>query len=98
MEVPTSDQTTAANDPDFIAVASSDDLAGSLFTLSNRLGYMSRREDALLALQEAWLYRRLAAERLATFNPDFASSLNNLSLRLADMGRKDGLRAIQEAV
>ena len=34
MEVPTFDQITAANEPDLLAVASSDDLVESLFTLS----------------------------------------------------------------
>ena len=43
--------------------------------------------------------RQLAADRPATFNPDLALNLNNLSLRLSDMGLlENALRAIQEAV
>jgi len=47
-------------------------------------------------------YRELAAARPAAFRPDLAelaSALNNLSLRLADLGRReDALAAIGEAV
>ena len=42
------------------------------------------------------MYRRLAAGNPAAYEPDLASSLNNLSIRLADAGRRDeGLTAIQ---
>jgi hypothetical protein len=42
---------------------------------------------------------RLAKAQPAAFEPDLATSLNNLSLRLSDSGDRGGaLRAIQEAV
>ena len=43
--------------------------------------------------------RRLAAANAAAYEPDLAMSLNNLSVRLAEAGRRDeGLTAIEEAV
>jgi tetratricopeptide (TPR) repeat protein len=55
---------------------------------------------ALAAIEEALIIRRqLAAARPAAFLPDLASSLNNQSLRLADLGRREeALAAIEEAV
>ncbi|MDQ1289318.1 MAG: hypothetical protein QG622_2884 [Actinomycetota bacterium] len=45
------------------------------------------------------LYRRLAESHPDTYLPDLASSLNNLSNRLGDLGRREeGLAAVQEAV
>ena len=35
------------------------------------------------------MYRRLAATNPAAYEPDLASSLNNLSNRLADAGRRE---------
>ena len=44
-------------------------------------------------------YRRLAAANAAAYEPALASSLNNLSVRLAEAGRRDeALTAIEEAV
>ncbi|MFG3701386.1 tetratricopeptide repeat protein [Micromonospora sp. NPDC047620] len=44
-------------------------------------------------------HRRLTAHDPDTFLPDLATALNNLSVRLADVGRyEDGLAAIEEAV
>jgi hypothetical protein len=41
----------------------------------------------------------LAAGNAAAYEPDLAGSLNNLSLRLAEAGRREeGLAAIEEAV
>jgi tetratricopeptide (TPR) repeat protein len=41
----------------------------------------------------------LAAANPAAYEPNLATALNNLSLRLADAGRRDeGLEAIEEAV
>jgi tetratricopeptide (TPR) repeat protein len=62
-------------------------------------GCWGRREDALAAIEEAaQVYRELAAARPDAFRPDLASSLNNLSVRLADLGRReDALAAIEEA-
>ena len=43
--------------------------------------------------------RRLAEERPDAFLPDLATSLNNQSARLSDLGRReDALAAIEEAV
>ena len=54
--------------------------------LSNRLGDLGRREDALAASQEAVTIRReLAAARPDAFRPDLALSLTNLSNRLAGL-------------
>ena len=45
------------------------------------------------------VYRRLAAGNPPAYEPALASSLNNLSVDLADAGRRDeGLTAIQDAV
>ncbi|HSV66747.1 MAG TPA: tetratricopeptide repeat protein [Mycobacteriales bacterium] len=47
----------------------------------------------------AALYRRLAEANPAAYQPDLAMSLNNLSIRLGELGRREeGLAAIQEAV
>ncbi|MEV0409178.1 hypothetical protein [Actinoallomurus sp. NPDC050550] len=46
-----------------------------------------------------WSYRRLADARPDAFLPALASSLNNLSNRLGELGRREeGLEAITEAV
>ena len=60
---------------------------------------LGRREEALAAIQEAvTIYRELAAARPDVFRPDLASSLNNLSIRLAGLGRREeALAAIEEA-
>jgi Tetratricopeptide repeat len=75
-------------------------LAGSLNNLSNRLGALGRREEALAAIQEAvGVYRELAADRPDAFRPDLARSLDNLSHWLGEVGRREeALAAIQEAV
>ena len=75
-------------------------LAMSLYNLSNRLGDLGRREEALAASQEAvTIGRELAAARPDAFRPDLATSLNNLSLRLGALGRREeALAASQEAV
>jgi len=76
------------------------DLATSLNNLSNRLGELGRREQALAAIEEAVaIRRRLAEARPDAFLPDLASSLNNLSIRLGELGRREqALAAIEEAV
>ena len=54
-----------------------------------RLADAGRRDEALTAIQDAVeVYRRLAEANPAAYEPDLAASLNNLSLRLADAGRK----------
>ncbi|KDQ16476.1 hypothetical protein BOTBODRAFT_250111 [Botryobasidium botryosum FD-172 SS1] len=75
-------------------------LAGALDDISERLSYMDRREEALLAIQEAVELRRRPMEgKSTTFNNDLASSLRDLSLRFFDVGRReDALAAILEAV
>jgi tetratricopeptide (TPR) repeat protein len=55
----------------------------------------------MLALsdQVAGYYRRLASANAAAYEPDLAGSLNNLSVRLAETGRRDeALTAIEQAV
>ncbi|MCU1483158.1 MAG: Tetratricopeptide repeat-containing protein, partial [Subtercola sp.] len=62
-------------DPEVHTIA----LAMSLNNLSNRLGDLGRREDALTAIEEAVTLRRaLATARPDAFTPDLAMSLNNL--------------------
>jgi Tetratricopeptide repeat len=86
-------------------------LAGSLNNLSVRLAGLGRREEALAASEEAaGIYRELAAARLPwyalrrrlmqlTVRTDLARSLNNLALRLGDLGRREeALAASEEAV
>ena len=49
----------------------------ALHNLSVRLRDLGRREEALVAIQEAvGIYRELAAARPDAFRPDLASSLN----------------------
>jgi len=72
--------------------------------LSVNLGYalsaLGRREEALLATQEAVeIYRQLAQENPQAFLPDLARSLNNLGYALSALGRREeALLATQEAV
>jgi tetratricopeptide (TPR) repeat protein len=68
--------------------------------LAVRLSYLGRREEALLAAQEAVdIYRELAAARPDAFRPDLAASLNNVANRLSDLGRREeALQAAQDAV
>jgi tetratricopeptide (TPR) repeat protein len=53
-----------------------------------------------MAIREAVdLHQQLAADQPAAFNPDFANSLNNLSLDLSALGhQEEALTAIQESV
>jgi hypothetical protein len=52
-----------------------------------------------LTAQLTTVYRRLAAQNPAAYEPDLAMSLNNLSVRLGEAGRREeGLTAIQDAV
>ncbi|MEE1942660.1 tetratricopeptide repeat protein [Streptomyces sp. TRM 70361] len=78
----------------------SPDFAMRLNNLSNRLGELGRREEALEAITEAvQTYRELTQEEPDTFLPDLATSLNNLSNRLGELGRREeALEAITEAV
>jgi tetratricopeptide (TPR) repeat protein len=59
-----------------------------------------REEEALAAVQEAVAaYRRLAEVTPDAFLPNLAHSLNNLSNRLSEVGRREeALAAVQEAV
>ena len=74
--------------------------ASYMNNLSNRLSDVGDREGALEAVREAvGIYRGLAEENLAAFNPDLAASLNNLSVMLSEVGDREGaLEAIREAV
>ncbi|KDQ10770.1 hypothetical protein BOTBODRAFT_473278 [Botryobasidium botryosum FD-172 SS1] len=75
-------------------------LGNALNNISGRLSYMDRREEALLAVQEAVvLFQQLAKDRPVTFNSDLAFSLHGLSIRLSDLGQQEeALAAIREAV
>ena len=70
------------------------------------LNALPSREDLILGplaltltAQVVEVFRQLAAGDPAAYAPDLAKSLNNLSIRLAEAGRRDeGLTAIQDAV
>ena len=78
----------------------SNERARWLVPLSNRLGDLGRREEALAAIEEAVTIRRqLAQDRPDAFLPDLATSLSHQSGRLGDLGRREeALAAIEEAV
>ncbi|KZP14717.1 hypothetical protein FIBSPDRAFT_935616 [Athelia psychrophila] len=73
--------------------------ASILLSLSNRLGYAGRLEEALVAIQEAVnLCRALAAER-PVFNADLAGALSNQSAWLSALGRpEEALAATTESL
>jgi tetratricopeptide (TPR) repeat protein len=75
-------------------------LASTLNILGTRLSNLGRREEALVATQEAVdIRRRLAAARPDALLPELASSLNNLGNRLSELDRREeALVATQEAV
>ncbi|KAG8685629.1 POC1 centriolar protein A, partial [Ceratobasidium sp. 394] len=68
-------------------------------SLSNRLWYEGRREEAhRMADEAAQLFRQLAIDAPAASTSDLAKSLNNLSICFSDLGRsEEALAAIQEA-
>ncbi|MDW7992902.1 MAG: tetratricopeptide repeat protein, partial [Anaerolineae bacterium] len=68
--------------------------------LGNALSALGRREEALVATQEAaGIYRQLAQANPQAFLPDLAMSLNNLGNVLSALGRwEETLAATQEAV
>lgn len=76
------------------------DLATSLSNQSLTLGEVSRREDALAAIDEADVtYRGLAAERSDAFLTDLATALNHQSDRLSELERRgEAITAIEEAL
>ena len=78
----------------------SSERAGLLLELSNRLGALGRREEALAAIEESVTIRRgLAQARPDAFLPDLAKELDTQSGRLADLGRREeALAAIEESV
>jgi tetratricopeptide (TPR) repeat protein len=58
--------------------------------LANRLSALGRREEALLAAQEATgILQELAADRPDAFWPDLAASLNDLGNMLSELGRRE---------
>ena len=71
-----------------------------LNNLSVHLSNYGDHHGALEAIQRAVsLYKKLATQNPAQFNPDLAQSLNNLSNRLSATGNhEDALKAIQRAV
>ncbi len=75
-------------------------LATSLNTLANRLNGARRREEALLAIEEAVELRRgLAAASPADFTSDLGRSLNNLAVISSGTGRREeALNAVEEAL
>ncbi|MEA2188304.1 MAG: hypothetical protein QOK16_3315 [Solirubrobacteraceae bacterium] len=74
-------------------------LAGVLDALPQRSDLVLGPLALTLTSQLTNHVRRLAAANAAAYEPALAMSLNNLSLRLAEAGRRDeGLAAIEEAV
>src|SRR6185295_18664894 len=68
--------------------ASADQRAAALSNLVTAQAMAGSRERALHSGQQAVdLYRTLAAERPEVFQPDLASSLNNLATMLSDLGQ-----------
>ncbi|KZP20297.1 hypothetical protein FIBSPDRAFT_1044940 [Athelia psychrophila] len=74
--------------------------ASMLLSLSNRLEYAGRLEEALTAIQVSIsLCRILAAERPAAYNAELADPFNNVSLLCLDLvSQAEALAGIQEAV
>ncbi len=68
--------------------------------LGNRLSNLGRREEALVASQEAVeTYRTLAQRNPNASIPNFAASLHNLGVRLSELGRpEEAMVPSQEAV
>ncbi|MEM9998817.1 MAG: tetratricopeptide repeat protein [Bacteroidota bacterium] len=75
-------------------------LAHALIWQGLRLSKQGRHKDALAATKEAVaLFKRLALRNPDAFEPDLASSLNNLGGVLSDLGRYEkALTATEEAV
>ena len=73
--------------------------AGMLIRLSNRLGELGRREDALAASEQAvTIYHHLAEAGPDAVLPDYAMSLSNRAGRLGSLGRQEeALTAIEQA-
>ncbi|KDQ16459.1 hypothetical protein BOTBODRAFT_30791 [Botryobasidium botryosum FD-172 SS1] len=69
-------------------------LGSALINVSERLSYMDRREEALLAIQEAVGLRRMIEGEPTSVKKDLASSLHNLSIRLSDVGRREDALAV----
>ncbi|KAF7970973.1 hypothetical protein HWV62_22511 [Athelia sp. TMB] len=74
--------------------------ARALFSLSDRLEYVGRLEEALTAIDDSVQLRRaLAARQPAIFDTELADSLLNFSTCLSNLGRhEEALTAIQEVV
>ena len=66
----------------------SSELASRLETLGARLSNLHRLEAALAADEEAVEIRRRLAETDVQVLPDLAASLNNVGIRLANLGRR----------
>ncbi|KAG8793853.1 POC1 centriolar protein A [Ceratobasidium sp. 428] len=76
-----------------------DVFARACLSLSSRLRYEDRREEALVASEEAvQVYRKLASDQPSAFTMDLAESLTSVSQRLTDVGRREeALETAQEA-
>ena len=75
-------------------------LASCLGTLGISLSHLGEREAARAAYTEALeIYRRLAPQHPAAFEPDVAGTLNNLGNVLKDLGEREAARtAFTEAL
>ena len=75
-------------------------LAAAVNNLAIQLAEAGRRDEALVAAEEAVTIRRdLAARNPAAYLPDLAGSVSNLANRLGDVGRRDeALVAAEEVV
>ncbi|KDQ07232.1 hypothetical protein BOTBODRAFT_38985 [Botryobasidium botryosum FD-172 SS1] len=93
-------QRTLPEDVDLMNDEFNSRLGSALVDMSERLSYMDRREEALLAIQEAVeLRRQPIAGMPSSFKNDLASCLHDLSSRLSDVGRReDAVLAIHEAI
>jgi tetratricopeptide (TPR) repeat protein len=71
--------------------------AERLLDLSNRLGDLGRREEALAAIEQATgIYRELAEARPDAFLPNLATSLRNLADTLSSLNRDAEASVIRE--
>ena len=77
----------------------SEDLAGKLTSLGNRLRELGRHQEALAATEEALGMWRTLADSNPAHLPDLARALHNLGLDLRGIGRhQEALAAIEEAL
>ncbi len=72
-----------------IVAVDSSVLPAALESLPRRRDLVLGPLSLTLTAQAVAVYRRLAAANAAAYEPDLARSLNNLSIRLAEAGRRE---------